>query len=114
VTEFAFTLPSEAVEEIAQRAAELVLEQLQRDDAASTLTESPFMTIHEAAEYLRCKRGRIDNLLSEGRLTRYKDGGRTLLLRAELDARLAGELVGPLAQVSPSTSRGRSGNGFAG
>lgn len=42
------------------------------------------MTIPEAAEYLRCSRQRIDDLLSQRRLTRFKDGARTLVSRAEL------------------------------
>jgi excisionase family DNA binding protein len=46
------------------------------------------MTIVEAAAYARCKRQRIDDLLSMRRLTRHKDGRRTLIRRAELDAYL--------------------------
>jgi excisionase family DNA binding protein len=45
---------------------------------------SPYMTIVEAAEYLRCKRARVDDLLSQQRLTRFKDGARTLIARDEL------------------------------
>lgn len=47
---------------------------------------SPYMTIIEAAEYLRCSRQRIDDLLSQRRLTRSKDGSRTLILRSEVEA----------------------------
>jgi excisionase family DNA binding protein len=54
-----------------------------------TQTESPFMTIPEASEYLRCKRQRIDDLLSARRLTRIKEGRRTLVLRSEIEAHLA-------------------------
>lgn len=42
------------------------------------------MTIPEAAEYLRCSRQRVADLLSQRKLTRYKDGGRTLVTRAEV------------------------------
>lgn len=49
---------------------------------------SPYMTIPEAADYLRCSRQRIDDLLSQRRLTRTKDGTRTLILRSEIDAYL--------------------------
>ena len=80
MSDLTFTLPPELVEQVAQRAAALVLER----QPAQTL--SPFMTIAEAAEYLRCKRQRIDDLLSSGRLTRHKDGTRTLVSRAELAA----------------------------
>lgn len=46
---------------------------------------SPLMSIPEAADHLRCKRQRIDDLLSARRLTRYKEGRRTLVLRAEVE-----------------------------
>jgi excisionase family DNA binding protein len=46
----------------------------------------PWLSVLEAAELLRCKRQRVDDLLSQGRLARYKDGSRTLLRRAEVDA----------------------------
>ena len=46
---------------------------------------SPFLTVVEAAEFLRCKRQRIDDLLSQRRLTRHKDGRRTLVSKAELE-----------------------------
>lgn len=52
--------------------------------------ESPYMSIPEAAKYLRCNRQRIDDLCSQRRLTRYKDGTRTLVSRAEIDAHLNG------------------------
>lgn len=50
--------------------------------------ESPYLTVDEAAVYLRCRRQRIDDLLSQRRLSRIKDGARTLILRAELEAYL--------------------------
>jgi excisionase family DNA binding protein len=70
----------DALEAVAERAAELVLAQL------GGLARSPYLTVPEAAEYLRCRRQRIDDLLSQGRLTRLKDGARTLVARAELEA----------------------------
>lgn len=75
-------MSAELVEAIAERAAQLVLARLK------PASRSPYMTIPEAAEYARCRRQRIDDLLSSGRLTRYKDGRRTLVSRAELEARL--------------------------
>ena len=50
--------------------------------------ESPYLTIEEAAVYLRCRRQRIDDLLSQRRLSRVKDGARTLISRTELEAYL--------------------------
>jgi hypothetical protein len=40
---------------------------------------------------LRCRPQRIHNLLSQRRLTRVKDGRRTLVLRSEIEAYLRGE-----------------------
>jgi excisionase family DNA binding protein len=51
---------------------------------------SPYMTIAEAAEYLRCSRQRVDDLLSQGRLSRVKEGRRTLVVRADIEAHLRG------------------------
>jgi excisionase family DNA binding protein len=80
-----FALPAEVVEAIARRAAAIVLD---RQAATVEAAASPFVTVGEAAELLRTTRGRIDNLLSAGRLTRVKDGRRTLILLAEIDAYL--------------------------
>jgi excisionase family DNA binding protein len=46
----------------------------------------------EAAEYLRCDRQRIYDLVSSRRLTKLKDGSRVLLFRAELDEYVASSL----------------------
>ena len=75
------SLPAEVVEMIARRAAELLAEQQRHERPAS-----PLLTIPEAAELLRCKRHRIDDLLCQRRLTRYKDGSRTLVRRREVEA----------------------------
>jgi excisionase family DNA binding protein len=47
--------------------------------------QSPYLTTREAAELLRCKPQRIHDLLSARRLSRVKEGRRTLVLRAELE-----------------------------
>ena len=61
-------------------------EQRLRVELARVPDPSPYLTIPEAAEYLRCSRQRVDDLLSQGSLRRFKDGRRTLTSRAELDA----------------------------
>ena len=86
-TGLSLAVPEALVEAIAQRAAEIVLETL----ASQASTDSPYLTITEAAAYARCKRQRIDDLLSARKLTRYKDGRRTLVLKAELEAWLSRE-----------------------
>jgi excisionase family DNA binding protein len=84
-------LSDSVVEEIAQRAAEIVLARAPTSNGNAT---SPYLTIVEAAEFLRSKRHRVDDLLSRGTLTRHKDGSRTLILRSELEAYIAGEPTG--------------------
>lgn len=76
-------LSEEDVRRIAGMTAALL-----RSEARTGLHESPYLTIDEAAAYLRCRRQRIDDLLSQRRLSRIKDGARTLISRAELEAYL--------------------------
>jgi excisionase family DNA binding protein len=93
-TTLRLTIPDELIEEIARRAAELALKQLQK----AATSEPPYLTITEAAAYLRCKRQRIDDLLSKRTLRRFKDGRRTLILRTELDAYISNS--NPAARTS--------------
>jgi excisionase family DNA binding protein len=66
---------------------QLIDERVEQRLAAIARAEPPsrYMTIPEAAELLRCKRQRIDDLLSSGRLSRVKDGSRTLIARGEIE-----------------------------
>ena len=95
-------LLDELTEAAARRAAVIVLEQLERQPA----TVSEFLTIPETAELLRCSRQRVDDLLSQRRLPRVKDGSRTLLRRADVLAYLADTRLTP-------PRRGGSGSGVA-
>ena len=72
-------MEADVIDEIAHRVAEIVLAKI-----GTATTASPYMTVGEAAEYLRCSRQRVYDLASSGRLPRYKDGGRTLHLRTEV------------------------------
>jgi hypothetical protein len=72
-------LPEEALEAIARRAAELVLEQL-----AETGGAGEWLTVPEAAAFLRCEPQRIYTLRSTGRLPRHVEGGRALVARSDL------------------------------
>jgi excisionase family DNA binding protein len=74
-------LTSESFSKLVEEVAVLVLERL-----PTTEPPSPYLTTAEAAEYLRAKPQRVHDLLSSGRLGRFKDGSRTLFLRAELEA----------------------------
>jgi excisionase family DNA binding protein len=86
MSELTIALPDDFLERVAQRSAELVLE---RQGVAGPA--SPFMTVRQAADYLCCKRQRIDDLLSSGRLTRHKDGSRTLVSRLELEEHIGAD-----------------------
>ena len=68
---------------------------------------SPYLSIDEAAEYLRAKKQRVYDLVSAGRLTRFKDGSRVLVSRAELDAHLSG-----VAHQLPTAPRSRTVRGL--
>jgi len=81
----AFPVPDELVEAIAERVAELLAE---RPETSRRRDLSPYFSVAEAAEYLRADRQRIYDLLSDGRLRRFKDGSRVLVSRAELEGHL--------------------------
>ena len=76
----ALTLPPEALETIAARAAELAAERLARD-------LSPWMTRSEAATYLGLPVSRLEK---DRRIPCHRDGRRVLYHRAELDAHFLG------------------------
>jgi len=99
--ELALAIPPALIETIARRAAELVVRELVDQAGAA----SPYMTIPEAAAFVRCKRQRIDDLLSSRRLTRYKDGRRTLILKAELEAWLRGNGASARQLLPPAGGR---------
>jgi excisionase family DNA binding protein len=80
VSDFTFSLPDEVVEQIAQRAAAIVAARLPAVPSASR-----YLTVEEAAAYIRAKPQRIYDLRSSRRLTRHHDGTRALVSRAELD-----------------------------
>ena len=50
----------------------------------------PFLDTDQAAEYLACKRRRIQDLAERGILPTYRDGRRLLFRREDLDAYVAG------------------------
>lgn len=76
--------PPELVDEIARRAAEII----QRDRV-----RSPWMTTEECADYMRCDRKRVYDLVSQGRLPVHKDGTRSVFFIEEVDAYLFGSMA---------------------
>lgn len=81
MTALTLDIGEELVERIAQRAAELVAERQGGDGDADR-----WLTVAEAAEYLRCSTGRVYQLVSARRIPFQKDGSRTLFRRSGLDA----------------------------
>ena len=76
----ALSLPPEAVEAIAARATDIVIEQLERQS-------SPWMTRTQAATYLSLPLSRLEK---DRRIPCHRDGGRVLYHRDELDAHFRG------------------------
>jgi excisionase family DNA binding protein len=72
-------LPDTIMNELVEQVVERVLARLGRPEP------SPYLSVPEAATLLRAKPQRVHDLLSAGKLTRFKDGGRTLVLRAEVE-----------------------------
>jgi len=80
-----FKLSPAALDALAQRVAAMI-----REDVAVPVAAIPeYLNVDEATDYIRASsRQRIYDLVSSGRLARYKDGSRLLVRRAELDAYL--------------------------
>jgi excisionase family DNA binding protein len=79
--------PEDSLERLLDAACDRAVEKSARrlESLSQSRSESPYLNVEEAAAYLRCKPQRVHDLLSQGKLTRYKDGARTLILRSELD-----------------------------
>lgn len=104
-------LPDEVVEEIVAQVV-AVLEARAGERAAAAVSE--WLTVKQAAELLCCERQRIDDLLSQRRLSRLKEGGRTLLRRAEVLAlvEVQSEARASCHRVATGSENG-SGSGVA-
>lgn len=96
-------LTGEQLDLLALRVAEIVVART----PPTAPTASAFLSVREASELLRASRQRIYDLLSDGRLTRHKDGSRVLLRRDEIEQYLRGESVGPVARAR-RTSNGKA------
>jgi excisionase family DNA binding protein len=77
VTGLTVDLPQELVEEIAARAAAIISERDGDGDG--------WLTVAEAADYLRCSTGRMYQLVSARRIPFEKDGSRVLFRRSRID-----------------------------
>ncbi len=81
--EVTFALRPDVIEVIAQRAAAIVAETVRE-------TRSPWLTVEEAAEYLRWSKHRVYKNVGRDGIPHRKHGGRLLFHRQELDAWLEG------------------------
>jgi excisionase family DNA binding protein len=73
------TLPPELLEQIAERAAELVAEHVDNSQATNG-----YLDVAGAAEFLACPASRIYALVSAKRIPHHRDGSRLLFDRCEL------------------------------
>ena len=80
--ELTVRLTDEQLVEIAERAAALI--------PAGAPAVSPWLNVAEAAERLRCRKDRIYDLISLGKLHPRRDGCRVLLHRDDLDSYVEG------------------------
>ena len=78
-------LSPEALAELVDLVAAEV-ERRRNDVTSAVATPGLWMTVAEAAEYLRCKPQRIRDLRSSRRLTPYTEGGRALCDRREVES----------------------------
>jgi len=97
---------------IAAEVEHAVERKLAEREAHNPGSTSPYMTVAEAADYLRCRRQRVDDLLSSRRLTRHKDGSRTLVARREIEAYVMDD-GGPVGGRSGGTMRVTMSSGRA-
>jgi len=80
-TALSLALPDELVETIAERVVELLTERQPQPTPE-------LLTVAETAEFLRCGKQRIYDLVSQRRLPHSKDGSRVLIRRTDLVAYL--------------------------
>jgi excisionase family DNA binding protein len=76
-------LPAEVLDQVAERAAAIVIEQLREELAPAP---SPWLDVAGAAEYIAAPVSRIYALVSADRIPFHRDGSRLLFHRDELDA----------------------------
>lgn len=83
-----FELADEQLDAIAARVADRLAARMPRPEPASR-----YMATSEVADFLRCPKRRVYELVGDGRLTRHGDGRRLLLLREEVERLAASTLT---------------------
>ena len=79
-------VPPELLDAIADRVVE-------RLGIRTAQEPSPYLTVDEAAEYLRCSAQSLYDRVHQSAITPRRDGRRLLFARADLDAYLEGRAV---------------------
>ena len=95
-----WSFPAALVDAIATRLATIVKSEI---DAATTAT--PYMTVAEAAEYLRWPKERIYKLTAANAIPHFHQDGRILLRRDEIDAWLEQFREGPRKRDTATGAR---------
>ena len=101
-----WSLPVELIDAIADRVATIVTAEIN-----STTTATPYMTVVEAAEYLRWSKERIYKLTAARAIPHHKHEGRLLFRRDALDDWLDEYREGPRTRDTATAARhpGRGG-----
>jgi excisionase family DNA binding protein len=89
---------------LAEAIAPAVADELERRGYVARSDAPPFLSVEKAATFLAAKPQRVYDLLSSGRLQKFKDGARVLVSRAELEAYVG---AAP-AQLPRATENGAS------
>jgi excisionase family DNA binding protein len=91
------------IAELADRVTERVLSRI--GSRCASVAQFEYKSVKEVAQYLRANPRRVYDLLSAGRLTRYKDGSRVLFSQEEVETHLAGSSPRPVAPHWPYPAR---------
>ena len=97
---FALSIPPALIDAIARSIAGRLT-----TESNPTMTASPYMTVVEAAEYLRWPKERIYKLTAARAIPHHKHEGRILLRRDALDAWLDEYAEGPRARDTATGTR---------
>lgn len=73
------------------------------DGRVAELNRSPWMTVKEAADYLRCGTSRLYKLTAADAIPHFKEEGRLLFNREDLDEWLEGFRRGPLETLTETS-----------
>jgi excisionase family DNA binding protein len=79
-------LAAALLEELRPHLSELVAAEVGRALERERRSASPWMTVDEAADYLRATRQHVYDLRSAGTLTAHREGARALVSRVEVEA----------------------------